>query len=394
MDSHLGIDYESLVEAYKESLSVTLRGFRPAAEFLDTWVYDEDDLKSIFNIIEAADDAGVAEISIHIGQATLRNLNLARLHELAGRFGKVNTRATSKGLVLHVIFTKVGRETNIFSASPEEDRGSVKPGTVHPHIRSTELSDAAPPKKLDRSALRSFYLEGVHQVLQFCSHEGPLGVEPGFEFVEISYLGTTLRAVVESSTHVVRKAAFQGALSNFDRGVMEMLCRFMEGKPIGECGDHAAIYVEYNLRDHSKPHPVPGIVTPENSDPAFARVTLIVRRLVERYHCKTGFMSHANFYSPPPTSQWASLPSDEKIKRIQAAIESCPDGDGMRVVCLEGAKRVIVKFHEEPDNGTKPGLLMKLENHLKTTTEGTLELYLEPKLDQNKVRRIKEAGAL
>ena len=64
MDSNFRVDYESLVTAYKESLVTVLRGFRPTAEFLEAWVYDEDDVISILNIIEAAEDAGLAKISV------------------------------------------------------------------------------------------------------------------------------------------------------------------------------------------------------------------------------------------------------------------------------------------------------------------------------------------
>ena len=52
------LDYDKLVEAYSANLDVTLRGFRPAEEMLDTWVPDDDPIRSLSSLVEAAQLCG------------------------------------------------------------------------------------------------------------------------------------------------------------------------------------------------------------------------------------------------------------------------------------------------------------------------------------------------
>src|SRR5665213_865641 len=65
------LDYDKLVEAYNTNLDVTLRGFRPAEEMLDTWVPDEDPIRSLVNLVEAAQLCGSKSVSVRVSNQTL-----------------------------------------------------------------------------------------------------------------------------------------------------------------------------------------------------------------------------------------------------------------------------------------------------------------------------------
>jgi hypothetical protein len=164
----------------------------------------------------------------------------------------------------------------------------------------------------------------------------------------------------------------------------------MEGKPILECADHGMIYVERQLRDTSQPAPVPGIVTPENADPIFSSLTLLVRELFACYRRRIGFNSTANSYDLPPTIEWLALPEDKKVEKVQAAIGRHPLGLGIEVVRTEGSKRVSVMFQHALGPNSTASRLMQLEAYIQSEVEPTLELETEPRADANKIRRIKE----
>lgn len=100
------IDYEKLVLDYQESLATVLRGFRPATEFLESWVHDENDLLSLLNIVESAEQAGEKEILIYIGAKTLSKLELKNLVALVEKIGKIETESYNNGLNFKVSFKK------------------------------------------------------------------------------------------------------------------------------------------------------------------------------------------------------------------------------------------------------------------------------------------------
>jgi hypothetical protein len=85
------LNYDALVATYWDDLTTQLRGFRPAAEFLDLWVPDEDHVKSIINMLEAAQSAGQPDLALYIEKDTVSAMDLAALIEAAGAYGDVRT---------------------------------------------------------------------------------------------------------------------------------------------------------------------------------------------------------------------------------------------------------------------------------------------------------------
>ena len=96
------LDYGELVSVYWDNLSTTLRKFHPGAEVLDTWVPDENHIKSIINLLDAAQLAEQDNIEIFINASMLETINVLKLQEAASEFGDVSLKESSGGKTLEV----------------------------------------------------------------------------------------------------------------------------------------------------------------------------------------------------------------------------------------------------------------------------------------------------
>ena len=96
------IDYGELVSVYWDNLSTKLRKFHPGAEVLDTWVPDANHIKSIINLLDAAQLAEQDNIEIFINAQMLETINVSKLLEVASEFGDVNLKECSGGKTLEV----------------------------------------------------------------------------------------------------------------------------------------------------------------------------------------------------------------------------------------------------------------------------------------------------
>lgn len=386
------INYEQLVATYLENLTTVLRGFNsaPEYEFLATWVHDEDDTRSIQNIVEAAYGAGLAEVSIYIGPTTLRRLDPSRLQALVGHFGNVCVKNEGAGIELSVSFTAAAPPPTLdVAVSYVKSRENIKPQPKKSHHRTAVAVLPQGSERADWIQLHPAYLGGLKKVLEHCSHEGLLSSGPESELLRVAHQEATLTALVDPSTHVIRKVAHHGAVSDVQRGLLECLCVVIEGRPIQECSDHAVIRVEEHLRDHSRPRVVSGVVLPENASPAFCLLTRLTRELLVQYRQKTGYNDTKNFHDDPASERWRALSADDRLERLRTAVGRHALGDGVEVVSIQGDKRVVVEVGGEFDSAEEQTRLLELERHLKETIEPTLQLYMEPMMDKNKLRQIK-----
>jgi hypothetical protein len=391
MGSDVRIDYEKLATDYMRSLTTVLRGFKSGVghEFLDTWVRDEDDTRSVLGIIEAAKDSGLPSVSIHLGPAILSKVDMVRLRELAGREGDVASENSADGIDVTVSFLG---QTAQSSDIPRQRRLAQLPVEESRHLPMPVPAEVAPAVVLfdsRKGALNPVYKQALLKAAQSRAHEGELKAEDGSVMTQSAHQGVKLMAAVEPLRHIVRKAAYQGAAAPAQRGLMETLCELMTGKPILECSDHSVILLEFELRDHSMSRSVPGIMMPENADAMFALPTVLMHGILADYRRKTGFKSIENFYDQPISDSWRALSTEARMQRLREAIAQHPAGRGGELVSLETPKRVVVGFLEDIDGATRQSCLMRLEEHLKRTLERTLQLYVEPKVDQNKLRRPK-----
>ena len=392
MGTHVTVNYESLVAAYQESLTTVLRGFRPAAgmDFLETWVHEEDAVNSILNIVEAAKDSGLTQVSIEIGPGTAKALDVQQLRKLIAHLGTAHLQANGEGMGLHVSLRAGTSTDGDLPGKLSQPDGSQRAHSERSRPAFSRSQDgrsnsaSSPP-----SILPPVYLKRLKEVLRSVSHEGELHSEQGLEWVEASLRGVRLMALVDPTRHLLKEASYAGASSEIEQGLLELLCSLSEGKPIQECSDHAVIRLEYALRDRSQSPPVAGIIMPGNAGAVFDVPLQLIRRLLAEYQRKTEGVSVENFYDLKISEPWRVLSSDQRMARLKEVLANHPANAGVEVVRLEGAQRVVVKFTQAFDSAVKQSRLMQMETVLKEKLEPTLELYMEPKEDQNRPRQTK-----
>ena len=96
------LDYEQLLAEYSESLLTVLRGFRPGAEFLETWVPDDDHAKSILNLAESAQLNGTERLALRLGPEALAALDIAQLEQMLRELGSVHLKREDNGVIVEV----------------------------------------------------------------------------------------------------------------------------------------------------------------------------------------------------------------------------------------------------------------------------------------------------
>lgn len=346
--AHPRVRYEALVAAYQSSLTTVLRGFRSTEEFefLDTWVHDDDPVNSLLNIVEAAQDAGLNAVSIAIGHATLQGLDLSRVCSRARQFGMVTTAQRPEGLELTVSF----------------------------------------PTRLPPAGIHPAYAKSLQDLLPLRAHEGLLQPESGVILAQAVDGETTLAVAIDPTSHRVVRAAYRGAAHPVARALLEGLCRLLEGRPVQENSDHAVLRLERQLRDRAAAPPVPGIVTPDNADPALAALQRLVREVMASYRRQTASASSVNGYDEPAAADWRVLSPDQRLERVRDVVARHAEGAGVEVVRLEGDQRIVVQSIGSGEPLTLPHRLLAIEAALRDTVERTLQVYLQPRIDENRPR--------
>ena len=233
------------------------------------------------------------------------------------------------------------------------------------------------------------YEKRLHQLLQSCTHEGTLQADDSLIIVEATHQGVTLMVAVDASTHLIQQAAYHGVLTPIQRGLLEGLAQLLIARPIQEGADHAVLRLEHQLRDRAMAPPVPGIVTSENADSAFVLPQRLIRDILVEYRRRMRYWETKNFYDEPVATTWRALTNEQRTAQLQVTINQHPDGTGVGVVGLESPQRIVVRFDESLGDTTKQRRLLALEAHLKDVIDPTLQIYLQPKTDENKPRLTK-----
>jgi len=96
------LNYEVLVRAFEDALVTKLRGHGAEADYLEMWVPDEDPVKSILNMVEAAEAYGRDDIAIEVSAETLSERQLAELSADLSAMGSAKVTATADGRLIEV----------------------------------------------------------------------------------------------------------------------------------------------------------------------------------------------------------------------------------------------------------------------------------------------------
>ena len=100
------LDYEDLMVDFNQKLVTQLRGHTADNEYLETWVPDENPVKSILNMVEAALSAGLDSMQIRFAASTMNEGQRAVLVAEVGRIAGVRLASAGIGYELSVTGAK------------------------------------------------------------------------------------------------------------------------------------------------------------------------------------------------------------------------------------------------------------------------------------------------
>ena len=349
------LDYEALVEEYNKNLFLVLRGHR-SAEYLDTWVPDEDPFKGVLNMIEAAELTGTPEIAIRLGAATLRTLDLAALEAAAARIGSVSLERGDGVAVLRV--------SGIAGAPP-----------------------AAPP-----AAIGTPYQAAVAAAAGSPKHGGELSAQAHGDVFETTVDGVTLTIRLHAGP-IIAEAAHRGAESLATTAVLDTFCAELAGLTVQEAAEHGVVRLEFRMRADARQRPVPGIVLPRNADAMFDLPARLIRSLADVYREITGRVFGENTFSRRVDAGWLRLSDEEKLAKVGAVLQAHirPLGlldDDARAIAIEQQVRVTIAFREGVDVAKKPRFIRDFERVLHGELEPSLQVFMSEVKDGNVLRRL------
>jgi hypothetical protein len=382
------VDYDALVRAYNDNLFTVLRGFKAGSEFLETWVPDQDDVKSVLCMFEAAHGSRLPELTVRVGLETGKRLSLSlpRLRALAAGLGELEVRTDEHGTDLKLRFVEGAR-----AAAPRVAAAPV----VRAPAPAPERTTGDSPRD---GSLPACYRERVAALASAPAHEGPAPEEVGTVLVEAPVGEAILAVAITPGTNVTRRAAYRGAKTVESRGLLEGLCSILEGKPLVEASDHAAIRLENHLRDAGAQRPVSGITMPENASSVFRPLIAAVREILRLYEARAGKLSVENTFDPRPSAAWLRLSDRERRERLDVAFAETGAELGLApgsVACerIDRETRVTVRFSPTANAAAKPRLLMALESGARSRVDPALRLYVTELTDLNRMRRLSEESA-
>jgi hypothetical protein len=96
------LNYEDLVADFQTKLVTQLRNFGSTAEYLEMWVPDDDAVKSILNMVEAAEAYGRSDIAVRVSAGTLPGDRIDALVSEIGALGRVEARPCDGGTLIVV----------------------------------------------------------------------------------------------------------------------------------------------------------------------------------------------------------------------------------------------------------------------------------------------------
>jgi hypothetical protein len=100
------LDYETLVADFEAKLVTQLRSFGPDAEYLEMWVPDQDPVKSILNMVEAAEAFGRRDIAVRVEAKTLAAGQVEALVSQISALGQIEVRPEHAGML--ILVTDIG----------------------------------------------------------------------------------------------------------------------------------------------------------------------------------------------------------------------------------------------------------------------------------------------
>lgn len=374
------ISYDEIVRDYLESLHSKLRNFSVEPEFLATWVHDEDDHVSLFELFAAAQSSGCRQLTVDVGADTAARLDRKRLEALIAPLGAA-TISGAEGGGLSVSVALCDRVAAPSPSAPAATAAPLRAPKAAPSVA------AASPAARPGGEIHEAYRQAVRARAASPRFEGTPAVAPGGMLFESAEAEARLQVVV-AADGIVASAAHRGASGDL-RGLLDGLCEVVVGRSFQEACDHAVIRLEALLRDPRRPPPVRGVITPRSADPAFALPQSMLRAAYRHWAAKTGARPGWNFWDDQPAAAWIRLPGAEKLERSRSCVlECCRElgigEEGVEVIDLLNDCRIVLAATPEAVKPSFAPRMMALEKLVKARLDARIELQLESLEDRNR----------
>lgn len=366
--------YDDLVRDYLDSLHSKLRNFAVEPEFLATWVHDEDDATSLYELFAAAREAGCRDLSLVIGAKTVSRIDKAALEKRLAPLGAIRIQSQKDGgWDIEAKLSDKPVHAAVAVAAPKAVKRAAK-------------AVAAPAAK-KHEGIHPAYKKGIAALSAAPKHEGASAAPAGVLLVEAAD-GAAKLFVAVAADGMVKEARHSGAKAEL-RGLLDGVCDLLPGRTFQEGADHALIRLEAKLRDHSVPAPVVGLLTPRNADPVFAQPLAMLRAAYKQWLAKSGAKPGWNFWDDTPAAAWSALSQEEKLRRSKDAVAAaCKElsisTQGVEVLEVLGGCRIVLAANPETIKPTFAPQMLHLESRVKAKLDPRMEVQLESLEDRNR----------
>ena len=380
----MAIDYDRTAAEYEASLVTKLRG-HGAGSFLELWVPDPDPALGIFNMIEAAWTDGRDDIELTVSRATLTGPALAKLKEIAAPVAELLLEETPGGYKLAI--KRISRE----GGERKSSRSAAAPKVVVRDRQPVASRDVT--WEIHPSLSAALDAESAN-----FRNEGDLANAPGCISVTARSDQGGVSFAVGEQYGLIQQARHSAVRPPVRRRLVELMCRAIEGRPVQDASDHAAIYVIHQLQGRAGRRTAEGIILPANAGTEVTAALQMIRAACKAYEAKTGKRDIANFFETAPGPAWSAAPAQEKLRSAVLETEKFCAAEGLPANTMKPVRvekdihnheiRVIVHVSDKLPIDRVPVTLRHLERFLKGNLEPVLQVYLEPWKDQNVLRRL------
>lgn len=387
------INYEALADAYRKALVDVLRGHSAGEDYLELWVPDEDPVKSILNMIEAAQLAGRDALAIEVSAQTLPAERIDELAAAAKALGGFAMTPVAAGYRVDVVNLGSARRT-----PPVADNAPIElkhAPAIAPADRFARESD----RVTENGAIDILpALADALKAMDDRSHKGELAALPGQALANASTPHGQIAALADPRTQIIAAARHRDMATPILRATANLVCRLIEGRTIQDAGDHGAILAIHHLYAAAGRPKVSGILLPSNCGRTFADIAELLHRLRSSYNSLTGTGASANTFDTPPAAAWLALSSAQRQAEVGRALSDFCARQGIAADTLRAERidddllghpsRIVVAIESPASTDNVAALLRALERHLKSAVDSKLHLYLEPVKDRNRIRRL------
>jgi len=376
------LDYDQLFTDYTTTLGTKLRGHGATQDYLELWVPDEDVVKSLIAMVDATLTAGRRSLALWLKPGLLTDESIARLRAQAASAGRLDIRARDGGH--EVIFDDLRTAAAIDAAATQA------PAIDKERLGVADRSRPSYPLHPDLAA-------GAARLTAGFDHEGEAPPVPAETRTTTVFDGAAhLTLAVQGDNLTVIAARHRDASSPELRAVLEIMCRESEGRPLADVAEHTVVRTIAALRQAAGgKRPVAGIMLAANAGTAVVAGHALVRRAAAQLlPADQGI----NFFETAPSSRWQAQDPAMRLAACGTAIgrilgDLGLSGDSVEPIAIERDLlghdvRLLVRFGQAVEVARQAPLIRTLERRLKAEVEPKLQLYLEPRKDNNQLRRL------